>query len=62
MAIYAIWIAVWLGHHYRSITSVGGFMVVGNGVSLHLRLVTQFVLCHKVLHLACIDIVMYTAG
>ena len=31
-------------------------------MSLHLRFVTQFVLCHKFLHLACIDIVMYTAG
>ena len=30
-------------------------------VSLHLRLVTLFVLCHKFLHLACIDIVMYAA-
>ena len=31
-------------------------------VSLHLRLVTLFVLCHKFLHLASIDIVMYAAG
>ena len=31
-------------------------------VSLHLRLVTLFVICHKFLHFACIDIVMYATG
>nr|POE92166.1 hypothetical protein CFP56_47165 [Quercus suber] len=31
MAIYATWIVVWLGHHCRSITLVGGFTVIGNG-------------------------------
>ena len=31
-------------------------------VSLHLRLVTLFVICHKFLHFACVDVVMYVAG
>ena len=31
-------------------------------VSLHLHLVTLFVICHKSLHFTCIDIVMYATG